>query len=298
MSMATQEQGKTRYIYDLSGIDCAPSAPCSAQVEVHAPAGAATLKGVTVGGDRAYVALLRARRGSGCAVRTSDAEQFYFVLEGALSADIDGRVLAVPAQHALHVPAGMPHALRAAEDSAFIVTMSRGAHGAGPLAWGEAAGGTAEPITRKAGADGVRYVYAIDGLDAVPAGVSSAEVVPKNYVSGKSSSFGAALSGAALHIGVIHKARGSGAKLHSHPNEQFNVVLEGKMLGEIDGAPMEVKPFGLVHMPAGVRHCTMASAEGDLTVFVVKDTSHGLSGPPVDGIEDGPRYLPGFGPKK
>jgi hypothetical protein len=51
-------------------------------------------------------------------------------------------------------------------------------------------------------------------------------------------------------------------------------------------------------MPAGVRHCTMASAEGDLTVFVVKDTSHGLSGPPVDGIEDGPRYLPGFGPKK
>jgi quercetin dioxygenase-like cupin family protein len=143
----------------------------------------------------------------------------------------------------------------------------------------------------------VRYVYPIDQLDAVPPGRSSAKVVPKNFVSGKSSSFGAALSGSALHVGVIHKARGSGAKLHTHPNEQFNIVLEGKLLGEIDGAPMEVTPYGLIHMPAGVRHCTSASAEGDLTVFVVKDTSHGLSGPPVDGIEDGPRYLPGFGPQ-
>jgi len=30
---------------------------------------------------------------------------------------------------------------------------------------------------------------------------------------------------------------------------------------------------------------------------LVKDTSHGMAGPPVDGIEDGPRFLPGFGPR-
>ena len=41
-----------------------------------------------------------------------------------------------------------------------------------------------------------------------------------------------------------------------------------------------------------------ASAEEDVVFFVAKDTRHGLAGPPVDGIEDGPRYLPGFGPAK
>jgi len=49
-------------------------------------------------------------------------------------------------------------------------------------------------------------------------------------------------------------------------------------------------------MPAKVEHCTIASADGDVLFFVVKDTSHGMAGPPVDGIEDGPRFLPGFGP--
>lgn len=305
MSAATQETRKTRYVYDLDALDRAPPAPCSAKIEVRevGAADAPVLSGVSAGGDRAHVALLRAPRGAGCAVQSGAAEKFLFVLRGRLSADIDGQVLAVPAQNALHVPAGMPHALCADEDSAFIVAIAAGAQAAAGVFTGKGGGwlaqsaGMAQPLTRQRGEDPVRYVYPIDEIEAVPPGLSSAKVVPKNFVSGKSSSFGAALSGAALHIGVIHKARGSGAKLHTHPNEQFNVVLDGKLVGEIDGAPMEVLPYGLIHMPAGIRHCTAASADGDITVFIVKDTSHGLSGPPVDGVEDGPRYLPGFGPK-
>jgi quercetin dioxygenase-like cupin family protein len=295
MSTPVQEQGKTRYVYDLAAAG-APPAPCSAAVDVQS--GSGVLTGTAVGGARASVALLRARRGAGCAVRTAATEQFYFVLDGEFAADINGALLKVPAQHALHVPAGMAYALQATADTSFIVTASRGAAPAdgATSGWRDNAAALTLAQTRQSSAGEVRYVYPVDQLEAVPPGVSSATVVPKNYVSGKSSSFGAALSGAALHIGVIHKARGSGAKLHSHPNEQFNVVLKGEMLGEIDGGPMAVTPYGLVHMPAGVHHCTMASADGDITVFVVKDTSHGLSGPPVDGIEDGPRFLPGFGP--
>ena len=242
-------------------------------------------------------------RSAGCPLHACAAEKFVFVLQGSLCADINGRLVEVAAQSALHVPAGMPHALHATEPASFIVALSRES---GPAAryfdsadaqWRDGEVARARPQTQ-ADAGGERcFVYAIDRLDAAPATVTSAKVVPKNFVSGKSSSFGAALSGTALHVGVIHKARGSGAKLHTHPNEQFNVVLEGRLLGEIAGAPMDVAPYGLIHMPAGVPHCTMASADGDITVFVVKDTSHGLSGPPVDGIEDGPRYLPGFGPK-
>ena len=132
----------------------------------------------------------------------------------------------------------------------------------------------------------------------MPEGLSSAVVTPKNFVSKKSSSYGASLKGEMLQVGLIRKARGSGAKLHTHPNEQFNLVLEGKLVGEIGGHPMEVPAGSLIHMPAKVEHCTIASADGDVLFFVVKDTSHGMAGPPVDGIEDGPRFLPGFGPQK
>ena len=149
----------------------------------------------------------------------------------------------------------------------------------------------------------MQYIYGYHELNTAPDNPTSAKVAPRRVLSGptmetgKSSTVGAVLTGEHIAVALAIQAAGSGAKAHTHPNEQFNVVLAGRMLGEIDGAPMDVVPLGLVHMPPGVRHCTMASAEGDITVFVVKDTSHGLSGPPVDGIEDGPRYLPGFGPQ-
>jgi quercetin dioxygenase-like cupin family protein len=144
----------------------------------------------------------------------------------------------------------------------------------------------------------VRYVYRWDELDRMPEGLCSAKVTPRNFVSKKSSSFGAALSGERIHVGLIRKARGSGAKLHTHPNEQFNIVLEGTMLADIDGQHVQVPPRHAIHMPTGVVHATMASGEGDVLFFVAKDTRHGLAGPPIDGIEDGPRFLPGFGPQR
>jgi quercetin dioxygenase-like cupin family protein len=121
-------------------------------------------------------------------------------------------------------------------------------------------------------------------------------VTPNNFISKKSSSFGAALTGERLHVGRIHKGVGSGTKLHTHPNEQFSFVLEGTMLYEIDGRKDSAPPGTVTHLPPGIQHSALASAEGDVVTFVAKDTSHGMSGPPVDGIEDGPIYLPGFRP--
>jgi quercetin dioxygenase-like cupin family protein len=326
MFAAQNEKIRTRYVYNFDELGCAPDGACSAKVEMRGPAagrvGANTQAASNVAvvtGSRCHVALMRRARGTGSKIHACANEQFQYVLQGTLIADIDGEVLRVPTAHVIHVPAGMPYGLAAGadDDAVFIVAMGVRPGVAGAARDGEAReldffaacaadddtwqvqpGGSREPRTTKVSGRTVRYVYAIDELEEMPEGVSSAKVTPKNYVSKKSSSLGAALSGETLHVGVIHKTRGSGAKLHTHPNEQFNLVLEGKLLGEIDGLPMEVLPRGLIHMPAGVQHCTMASADGDLTVFVVKDTSHGLAGPPVDGIEDGPRFLPGFGPQK
>ena len=36
----------------------------------------------------------------------------------------------------------------------------------------------------------------------------------------------------------------------------------------------------------------MATPEEDVIFFVAKDTRHGISGPAVDGFEDGPRMHP------
>jgi quercetin dioxygenase-like cupin family protein len=90
---------------------------------------------------------------------------------------------------------------------------------------------------------------------------------------------------------------GSGTKLHTHPNEQFSFVLDGTMIYEIGGQTIEAPPLSATHIPPGTQHSAIASATGDVLTFVAKDTSHGMSGPPVDGIEDGPVYLPGFRPK-
>ncbi len=323
MFVAQGEKIRTRYVYDFDELDTALDGACSAKVGMRGPAAGkvgantqAASNGAVVTGSRCHVALMRRARGTGSKIHTCANEQFHYVLQGTLIADIGGEVLRVPAEHVIHVPAGMPYGLAAGadDDAVFIVAMGVrpaaamddegreqdyfAACAADDDAWQVQPEASRVPRTTRLSGGKVRYVYAIDELEKLPEGISSAKVTPKNYVSRKSSSFGAALSGKTLHVGVIHKTRGSGAKLHTHPNEQFNFVLEGRLLGEIDGLPMEVLPRGLIHMPAGVQHCTMASADGDLTVFVVKDTSHGLAGPPVDGIEDGPRFLPGFGPRQ
>lgn len=304
MSAATQNKNRVRYVYRFDELDRVPEGPLSARVAPRRPPSGALPVGAVVTGSRAQVALVRQPRGTGHGLRSSPGEQFQYVMQGSLVADLDGQLLRVPKGHVLHIPAGMPHGLVVGpeEDAVLItVTDTRGDmndEGAGAESWKPLRAAPASPITSNATGKSLRYVYAIDELNEMPEGLSSAVVTPKNFVSKKSSSYGASLKGEMLQVGLIRKARGSGAKLHTHPNEQFNLVLEGKLVGEIGGHPMEVPAGSLIHMPAKVEHCTIASAEGDVLFFVVKDTSHGMAGPPVDGIEDGPRFLPGFGPKK
>lgn len=290
---ASVQSAKVQYVYDMAALDAPPSGPCSARAASRQPAGP------VVTGSRAHVAIVRRTRGSGHGLRLCPAEQFHYVKLGSLTLDIDGQLLKAATGDVMHIPAGMPHGLAVSpdEDAVLITVTDTRDEGAGAPEWRPLAAPTASQSPNVTG-QRPRYVYAIDQLDDMPEGLSSAVITPKNFVSKKSSSFGASLKGEMLQVGLIRKARGSGAKLHTHPNEQFNLVLEGRLVGEIGGYPMEVPAGSLIHMPATVEHCTLASADGDVTFFVVKDTSHGMAGPPVDGIEDGPRYLPGFGPRK
>lgn len=147
----------------------------------------------------------------------------------------------------------------------------------------------------------IQYVYDFAMLDRVPEGPTSAKVAAKKLLSGptletgKSSTVGAVLTGERIIVALAGQSRGSGAKAHTHPNEQFNYILQGTMTGEIAGELVFALKDTLMHTPAQAVHTGLACPDEDLIFVAMKDTRHGIVGPPVDGKYDGPNYLPGFG---
>ena len=150
-------------------------------------------------------------------------------------------------------------------------------------------------------AAGLQYVYDFTKLDKVPEGPTSAQVAARRLLSGatlktgKSSTVGAVLTGERIILTLGTQARGSGAKPHTHPNEQFNYILQGTMVNEIEGELVFAGPGTLLHTPARAVHTGLACPDEDLVFLAMKDTRHGIVGPPVDGKYTGPNYLPGFG---
>jgi quercetin dioxygenase-like cupin family protein len=148
----------------------------------------------------------------------------------------------------------------------------------------------------------MQYIYGYNELDSAPDHPTSARVQPRRILSGdtfetaKSSTIGAVLFGEHVAVALVMQAAGSGAKAHTHPNEQFNYILQGVMVSDIDD---EKQTFGrkgtIVHTPSMSVHTGQACPDEDMYFFAMKDTRHGITGPPVDGKHDGPLYLPGFG---
>jgi quercetin dioxygenase-like cupin family protein len=146
-----------------------------------------------------------------------------------------------------------------------------------------------------------RYTYNFDELDHAPEGPCSATVTPRRLISGsktlataKATSTGAVVTGERFHVTLVWKPRGTGSKIHTHPNEQLNYVLRGTLIADIDGQVLLVPQGHVIHIPAGMPHSHVSTAEEDVWFFAAKDTRYGITGPAVDGKHDGPRYLPGF----
>ncbi len=158
----------------------------------------------------------------------------------------------------------------------------------------------ADTMAQPAGKSPVQtqYIYEMAGPEANSGQKPSCQIMARRHTSGKSSAEGGALFGEKIIVALIHKKRGSGSKRHTHPNEQFNFVLQGTLLCDIDDQTLLCPAGHCIHIPAGVEHSCVATGEEDVVYMVAKDTRHGIAGPPVDGKEDGPRYLPGFGPEK
>jgi quercetin dioxygenase-like cupin family protein len=127
-----------------------------------------------------------------------------------------------------------------------------------------------------------RYSFAMEELDVVPAGT------------GYSTSKGAVVEGERMLVGYIHKARGTGSRMHSHSNEQFNYVLKGTLRVEIEGEKFDAPPGTLIYVPANAKHTMVALPDEDVMFIAIKDLSQGIIGKAVDGTMSGPYYMSGF----
>jgi len=130
-----------------------------------------------------------------------------------------------------------------------------------------------------------RYQFKLSGLKKVPAGT------------GYSTSHGGVVEGRRMLVGYIHKPRGTGSRMHTHRNEQFNFVVRGTLVGSVNGKTIRAPAGTLIYIPANAPHTLIASPHDKDVIFIaIKDLSQGIIGKAVDGSMRGPHYERGFGP--
>ena len=115
---------------------------------------------------------------------------------------------------------------------------------------------------------------------------------------GYSSANGPVVEGDRIQVGLITFKRGTGARPHSHPNEQWIYILKGKVRVMVDNQPEKLCSSGtLIYLPADMVHSMAGLPDEDVVFFTCKDMSHGIIGTAADGTMAGPHYEPGFEPK-
>lgn len=131
-----------------------------------------------------------------------------------------------------------------------------------------------------------QYQFRMAKLKKVPAGT------------GYSTSHGGVVEGERILVGYIHKPRGTGSRMHSHLNEQLNYVVQGTLVGSVNGKRVRAPAGTLVYIPANAPHNLVASTrDKDVIFLAIKDLSQGIIGKAVDGTMTGPHYEKGYGPK-
>lgn len=131
-----------------------------------------------------------------------------------------------------------------------------------------------------------RYTFELARLHAIDAGT------------GYSTAHGPVVECERIQVGLIRMPRGTGARPHTHPNEQWIYVIQGTLESEVDGVRARVPPGSLIYIPANTVHSAVATPDADVIFFTAKDMSHGIIGTAVDTSMSTPAYVPGFEAKE
>jgi quercetin dioxygenase-like cupin family protein len=130
-----------------------------------------------------------------------------------------------------------------------------------------------------------KYQFPLARVKKVPAGT------------GYSTSHGGVVEGERMLVGYIHKPRGTGSRMHTHKNEQFNLVVKGTLKGSVNGKRVVAPAGTLIYIPANAPHTLVSTQDEDVIFIAIKDLSQGIIGMAVDGTMAGPHFDAGFAPK-
>ncbi len=110
-----------------------------------------------------------------------------------------------------------------------------------------------------------------------------------------STAAGSLVEGERIQCGLMRMPKGTGARPHTHPNEQWIYVVQGVLDCEIESVKSLAPAGTLVYVPANAVHTVVAVPDqGDVIFFTCKDMTYGIVGNAVDTSVSGPRYAPGF----
>jgi len=112
-----------------------------------------------------------------------------------------------------------------------------------------------------------------------------------------STSEGAAVRGVNVQIVYVNKPKGTGSRLHTHPNEQFNFVIKGKLKYKVNNEEGIAGPGDLIHIPANAEHYCVTTEEEDAIYLASKDTTYFIAGDATDGEKSGAFYEEGYQPE-
>ena len=93
-----------------------------------------------------------------------------------------------------------------------------------------------------------------------------------------STAHGPFVVGKRIIFGRITITRGTRAELHSHPNEQFSYILQGRVRMEVAGKKKTLGPGDIIHVPANTLHSATVVGGEDHVFITVKDASWGIHG--------------------
>lgn len=93
-----------------------------------------------------------------------------------------------------------------------------------------------------------------------------------------STAHGPFIEGERLIFGKITIPAGTKAEPHSHPNEQFSYVLQGRVRMVINGKTKIAKAGDIIHTPANAIHSATVLGDEDHIFITTKDASWGIHG--------------------
>ena len=119
------------------------------------------------------------------------------------------------------------------------------------------------------GGDGNYFfdVSKLKGLDAGP---------------GYAPTFGPVVEGELTQVGVMVIPAGQSSDPHTHPNEQWIYLLQGRLRAVVDGQEREIGPGELMYIPANIVHNVDVLPGDDAHFFTCKDLRHGIAGTRVE----------------